>query len=96
MDHLGEYNKNPLSRMIAGQRKAAIHFMRSMEPPYDTIKEEDTLYMSTRDGITVAKAKVEKVQNFKDLDPRTAKDIIMEHKDDIAPTNMMMVRVIYR
>ncbi len=96
MDHLGEYNKNPLSRMIDGQRKAAIHFMRNMEPPYDSIKEEDTLYMSTRGGITVAKATVEKVENFKDLDPRTAKDIIMEHKNDIAPTNMMMERDIYR
>jgi len=82
--------------MIVGERKAAVHFLKEKEPPFDCISEEDNLYLSTRDGITVAKAEVEKVENFSDLDPEQATDIIMLHKDDIAPSNMMLERDIYR
>ena len=96
MDHVAEYNRNPLSKMVTGSRKAAVHFLKKMEPPFESIGEEDTLYMTTRDGITIAKAEVEKVENFKDLNPEMAKQIITEHKDEISPTQIMLERDIYR
>lgn len=96
MDHISEYNRHPLSRMIAGKRKVAVHFLRNREPPFGCIEEEDNLYMSTRDGITIAKAEVEKVENFEDLDPEMAMNIIKEHEEDISPSNMMLERDIYR
>lgn len=96
MDHITEYNRRPLSKMVTGTRKAAVHFLKEMKPPFESINEDDTLYMSTRDGITIAKAKVEKVENFKDLDPASAKEIIAEYEEDISPTNIMLERDIYR
>ena len=96
MDHIAEYNRHPLSKMVTGTRKAAVHFMKKMQPPFESISEDDTLYMSTRDGITIAKAKVEKVENFKDLDPNSAKKIIEDYENDLSPTNIMLERDIYR
>ena len=48
-----------------------------------------------KDGFAIAKAKVGKVENYKDLTPKKATEILEEHKEEISPTNIMFERDIY-
>lgn len=95
MDHVAELNREPLEKIIKGERIIEPVFTREKKPPYDAISVDDTVYFKIKDGFAIAKAKVKKVENYADLTPEKASEIIEEHKEEIKPTNMMFERDIY-
>jgi ASC-1-like (ASCH) protein len=95
MDHVAELTREPLEKIIKGKRKIEPVFTREAKPPYDSINVDDTVYFKMKDGFAIAKAKVSKVENYKDLTPEMASDILEQHKEDISPSEMMFERDIY-
>jgi len=95
MDHVAELNKEPLEKIIKGERTIEPVFIREERPPFDSIDVDDTVYFKMKDGFAIAKAKVSKVENYKDLTPEKASEIIEEHKTEIAPSEIMFERDIY-
>ncbi len=95
MDHVAELTREPLEKIIKGQRKIEPVFSREAKAPYDSINVDDTVYFKMKDGFAIAKAKVSKVEKYKDLTPKIATDIIEKHKEEIAPSEIMFERDIY-
>jgi len=95
MDHVAELTREPLEKIIKGKRKIEPIFSREAKPPYGSIEVDDTVYFKMKDGFAIAKAKVGKVESFKNLTPKKAADIIEEHKEEISPSEIMFERDIY-
>jgi ASC-1-like (ASCH) protein len=95
MDHVAELNRGPLEMIIKGERTVEPVFNREKKPPFKNINVDDTVYFKIKDGFAIAKAKVKKVENYDNLTPDKATEIIEEHKEEIKPTNIMFERDIY-
>jgi hypothetical protein len=95
MDHVAELNREPLEKIIKGERTVEPVFSREMRPPFNSVNVDDTVYFKIKDGFAIAKAKVKKVENFKNLTPEKATEILEEHKEEIKPTNILFERDIY-
>jgi ASC-1-like (ASCH) protein len=95
MDHVAELNREPLEKIIKGERTIEPIFSRELKPPFKAIDVDDTVYFKIKDGFAIAKAKVTKVENYEDLTPEKAQEIIEEHKEEIRPTNIIFERDIY-
>ncbi len=95
MDHVAVLTREPLEKIIKGERKIEPIFTREEHPPYDSINVDDTVYFKMKDGFAIAKAKVSKVENFKNLTPEKATQIIEDHKEEISPSDIMFERDIY-
>ena len=95
MDHVHELNREPLEKILTGNRSIETVFTRSEKAPYNTVQENDTIYFKLRDGYAVAKATVKKVEKFDELTPEKATEIIKEHEEEISPENRMFERDIY-
>lgn len=95
MDHVHELNREPLEKILTGNRSIETVFTRSEKAPYKKVEENDTIYFKLRDGYTVAKATVTKVENYNKLTPEKATELIKEHEEEIAPENRMYERDIY-
>lgn len=95
MDHVAELNREPLEKIIKGMRTIEPIFCREQKPPYKSVKIDDVVYFKMKDGFAIAKAKVKKVENFKNLTPKKATEIIEEHKEAISPTEILFERDIY-
>ncbi len=95
MDHVAELTREPLEKIIKGERKVEPIFTREELPPFGSVAVDDTVYFKMKDGFAIAKAKVSKVESFKDLTPEKATEIIEQHKEEISPSNIMYERDIY-
>lgn len=95
MDHIAELNKDPLEKIIKGERTIEPVFTREEKPPYKSVQVDDTVYFKMKDGFAIAKAKVAKVENFHNLTPEKATELIEEHKEEINPTDILFERDIY-
>ena len=95
MDHVAELTREPLEKIIKGKRKIEPIFSREAKAPFGKIAVDDTVYFKMKDGFAIAKAKVSKVETFKNLTPKKAADIIEEHKEEISPSEIMFERDIY-
>jgi ASC-1-like (ASCH) protein len=95
MDHVAELNREPLEKIIKGERTLEPVFNREQKAPYKSISIDDTVYFKIKDGFAIAKAKVKKVEHFNNLTPKKATEILEEHKEEIKPTNIMLERDIY-
>ena len=95
MDHVAELSRGPLEKIIKGERIIEPVFTREDKPPFNRVNVDDTVYFKIKDGFAIAKAKVKKVENFKNLTPEKATEIIEEHKEEISPTNILFERDIY-
>ncbi len=95
MDHLAILNKEPLEKIIKGERTIEPVFTREEKPPFNSISVDDTVYFKIKNGFAIAKAKVTKVENYDNLTPDKATQIIEEHKDNIKPTDILYERDIY-
>ena len=95
MHHVEEMSKNSLDNILDGKKKAEVVFRRTDLPPYNCIRETDQIFFQSKDGFTVAKADVTKVENFKNLDPKAAKKLLEDNKMDLVPTTMNLERDIY-
>lgn len=95
MDHVAELTREPLEKIIKGERKVEPIFNREAKPPFNSVDVDDTVYFKMKDGFAIAKAKVSKVEHFKDLTPERAQEILEEHKEEISPTDFMYEREIY-
>lgn len=96
MDHVAELNREPLEKIIKGERTVEPVFNREKKAPFDAINVDDTVYFKIKDGFAIAKAKVTKVENFTNLTPQKAAELIEVHKEEIKPTNIMFERDIYK
>jgi ASC-1-like (ASCH) protein len=96
MDHVAELNREPLEKIIKGERTLEPVFNREKRAPFKAVNVDDTVYFKIKDGFAIAKAKVKKVENFDNLTPQTAAELIEEHKEEIRPTNIMFERDIYK
>ena len=95
MDYLAILNREPLEKIIKGERTIEPVFCREKKPPFNSIDVDDTVYFRVRDGFAIAKAKVKKVENYNDLTPEKATQILEEHKQEISPSDIMYDRDIY-
>ena len=95
MDHVAELNREPLEKIIKGERIVEPVFCREKKPPFNAVHVDDTVYFKIKDGFAIAKAKVKKVKNYKNLTPEKATQIIEAHKEEIKPSNIMFERDIY-
>jgi len=95
MDHVAELTREPLEKIIKGERKIEPIFIREETPPYRSINVDDTVYFKMKDGFAIAKATVSKVENYEDLTPEKATEIIEEHREEISPSEIMFERDIY-
>ena len=95
MDHVAELNREPLEKIIKGERTIEPIFTREEKPPFQAVSVDDTVYFKIKDGFAIAKAKVKKVENYNDLTPEKATEIIEEYKEEIKPSNIMFERDIY-
>ena len=95
MDHIAELTREPLEKIIKGKRRVEPVFTREAKPPFESVNVDDTVYFKMKDGFAIAKAKVSKVENYQNLTPETATDIIEKHKEDISPSEIMFERDIY-
>jgi ASC-1-like (ASCH) protein len=95
MDHIAELGKDPLEKIIKGKRTIEPIFVREEKPPFNAVQVDDTVYFKMKDGFAIAKAKVAKVENYDDLTPEKATEIIEEHKEEINPSDIMFERDIY-
>jgi len=87
MNHIAEYSKQTIEYFLDGTK--SVDFRASREPrlPYNSVNEEDVIYLKNREGFTVAKAKVTKVEEYKDLTPDELKDIVEKYHKEIKPTS---------
>jgi ASC-1-like (ASCH) protein len=95
MDHVAELTREPLEKIIKGERVIEPIFCREEKAPYGKIQVDDTVYFKMKDGFAIAKATVSKVENYDNLTPEQATEIIEEHKEDISPSEIMFERDIY-
>jgi len=95
MDHVAELTREPLEKIIKGERKIEPIFIREETPPFKAINVDDTVYFKMKDGFAIAKATVSKVENYEDLTPEKATEIIEEHREEISPSEIMFERDIY-
>lgn len=95
MQHVHELSREPLEKILTGNRKIEPVFTRENRAPFNNVQENDIIYFKLRDGYAVAKATVKKVENYKDLTPEKAKQLIEEHEEEIMPENRMFERDIY-
>ena len=95
MDHIAELTREPLEKIIKGERKVEPVFTREAKPPFNAVKVDDTVYFKMKDGFAIAKAKVSKVETYDNLTPEKATNIIEKHREDISPSEIMFERDIY-
>lgn len=95
MDHVAELSRDPLEKIIKGKRTIEPIFTRERKPPFNSVNVDDTVYFKMKDGFAIAKAKVKKVESYKNLTPEKATEIIEQHKEEINPSDIMYERDIY-
>ncbi|MCK5562499.1 MAG: ASCH domain-containing protein [Thermoplasmata archaeon] len=95
MEHVHELSREPLEKILTGNRKIEPVFTREEKAPYKNVAENDIIYFKLRDGYAVAKATVKKVENYNNLTPEKAKQLIEDHEEEILPENRMLERDIY-
>ena len=95
MQHIEKLNRKSIDHILEGRKTAEVVFTKEEKPPLDTLSEEDEIYFQSKDGFAVAKADVTKVEEFKDLTPEKAQEILETHKGVILPTLLNKERDIY-
>jgi ASC-1-like (ASCH) protein len=81
MDHLAilSKEKNFLGRILSGEKTIESRWYRNRKPPFKTIAPGDTVYFKESGEPVVAKAIVDQVIFFEDLDKRKIAGIISEY-----------------
>ena len=92
---MAELSRDPLEKIIKGKRTIEPIFTRERKPPFNSVNVDDTVYFKMKDGFAIAKAKVKKVESYKNLTPEKATEIIEQHKEEINPSDIMYERDIY-
>jgi len=92
---VAELSRDPLEKIIKGKRTIEPIFTRERKPPFNSVNVDDTVYFKMKDGFAIAKAKVKKVESYKNLTPEKATEIIEQHKEEINPSDIMYERDIY-
>lgn len=95
MQHIAEMGKRSLGKILSGTRTVEPLFLKKPEAPFNSVKENDTIFLKSVDGFAVAKATVKKVENYEDLEPERAMDILNKYKDNIKPDELMITKDIY-
>ena len=94
MDYIVELGKDQITKLLTGSKKIEPKFMKEKLPPYDCINEEDTIYFKVKDGYAIAKASVNKVENYSNLTPERVIDLINLNKEELCPTDNLMEKAV--
>lgn len=94
-DHIAELGRTAIGMILSGKRKVAPVFMKRPSAPFNVVQENDTVYLRSSDGYAVAKAIIKKVENYGDLTPEKAEELINKYRGEIQPDDMMMSKDIY-
>jgi hypothetical protein len=95
VDHVAEFPREPLEQIISGARRIDARFAKTKQPPYGCVRPEDTVYLTMKNGYTIAKATVDKVKTYANLTPQKVSNLLETYKSDLALPSVMYERVIY-
>lgn len=85
MDHLAILSKKRkiLEKIINGEKTIESRWYKCKRAPYGTIKENDVIYFKESGGPVSAKANVNKVLIYENLNPKLIESIILEYGSQI-------------